>query len=130
MSYYDIIPLCLTEIVGDTGFKWFANQGGATNLAIGLTGYAGVMYYLVRSLQGSSIIVVNTAWDGVSTLLENAFALFVLGERYEHAMQYVGMALVLLGVYFLKVPWKAAKPFDYRHLLGKGIATPSPTGPK
>ena len=32
MSYQEIISLILTEIVGDFGFKEFANKGGIINL--------------------------------------------------------------------------------------------------
>jgi len=112
MSWQDIVPLCLAEIVGDTGFKWFANSGGLTNLGIGAVGYVGVIYYLVRSLQGSTIIVVNTAWDGLSTVVEDLYAMVVLGERYEHWIQYVGLFFVILGLFFLKIPLQKLKPFE------------------
>ena len=123
MSYSDIIPLCLSEIVGDTGYKWFANQGGSQNFAIGTVGYIGVVYYLIRSLQGSKLIIVNTAWDGVSTVLEDFFAFFFLGERYDHWIQYVGLFMILVGLYFLKIPIKRKTPFTFPSLFH----SPSPS---
>jgi multidrug transporter EmrE-like cation transporter len=109
MSWQDIAPLCLAEIVGDTGYKWFANEGGLTNFGIGTAGYIGVVYFLIRSLQGSTLIVVNTAWDGLSTVVEDAYAILILGERYEHWIQYVGL-------FFLKVPLQKVKPFQFPSL--------------
>lgn len=44
MSYQDIIPLVFTEIVGDFGYKVFANKGGILPLATGTIGYIGVIY--------------------------------------------------------------------------------------
>ena len=38
MSLIDIIFLSLTEIVGDFGFKYFANEGGMVNFMIGSSG--------------------------------------------------------------------------------------------
>ena len=113
MSWQDIVPLCLSEIVGDTGYKWFANEGGLSNFGIGTAGYVGVVYFLIRSLQGSTIIVVNTAWDGLSTVVEDAYAMLVLGERYEHWIQYVGLFFVVIGLFFLKVPLQKVKPFQF-----------------
>jgi len=46
MSYQDITLLILTDIVGDFGFQKFANNGGLTQIAVGITGYIGVIYYL------------------------------------------------------------------------------------
>jgi len=113
MSWQDIVPLCLSEIVGDTGFKWFANQGGYGHFAMGTAGYVGIVYYLIRSLQGSSLIVVNTSWDGLSALIESLYALLLLGERYDEPIKYVGLVLILLGLFFLKIPWKKVKPFHF-----------------
>jgi hypothetical protein len=42
MSYQDIGFLILTEIIGDFGYKKFADNGGITNFAVGTTGYVGV----------------------------------------------------------------------------------------
>ena len=122
MSYADIVPLCLAEIVGDTGYKWFANDGGVQNFAIGSVGYLGVVYYLIRSLQGSKLIVVNTAWDGVSTIMEDAFAFFFLGERYDFWIQYVGLFLILIGLYFLKMPIKRKKSFRFPSLFDSPLS--------
>jgi multidrug transporter EmrE-like cation transporter len=97
----------------------FANKGGITNLAVGVTGYIGVMYYLVRSLQGSSLIIVNTAWDGLSTIIEDVYAFIILGERYEFLTQYLGLILVITGLYFLKIPWHSKQKFSMPMLFSK-----------
>jgi multidrug transporter EmrE-like cation transporter len=104
MSYQDLIPLVITEIVGDFGFKTFANNGGIIPLATGTIGYIGVIYYLVRSLQGSSILIVNNVWDGLSSLIESTAAFFILGERLEHIHQYIGISLIVIGLMTLRIP--------------------------
>ena len=78
MSLSRIFGLTLVEIIGDTGAKHFANQGGLFNLGIGVAGYIGIFMMLVYSLQGSTLLVVNNAWDGLSSLFESLFAFFVL----------------------------------------------------
>ena len=112
MSFQEIIALCITEIIGDFGFKEFANKGGIAPLSIGISGYIGVMYMLIRSLQGSTILMVNGAWDGISALLESLFAYIILGERFHHYLQYVGLVLIIVGVYLLRIPLKT-KPFHF-----------------
>jgi len=47
MSYVDLTKLIITEIVGDFGFKEFANNGGINSFLIGTIGYIGVIYYFI-----------------------------------------------------------------------------------
>lgn len=104
MSYMDIGALCLAEIVGDFGFKAFANNGGIKNFATGSVGYVGVIFFLIKSLQGSTVLLVNAAWDGLSALIESVAAFVILGERLADPKQYVGVVLIILGLFFLKLP--------------------------
>ena len=104
MSYQDLIPLILVEIIGDFGYKEFANKGGLKNFMVGNVGYIGVIYYLIRCLQGSKILIVNAAWDGLSALIESASAIIFLGERFDDPLQYVGVSLIITGLFFLRLP--------------------------
>jgi len=104
MSYIDIVLLSLVEIVGDFGYKEFANKGGMHNFFTGTAGYIGVVYFLIRSLQGSQILLVNAAWDGISALLESVAAIIFLGERFDDPIKYVGVLFIIIGLFFLKMP--------------------------
>jgi len=106
MSFPQLAALTLVEIVGDYGLKEYANGGGWPYLATGVVGYIGVVVALIVNLQGSSILLVNNAWDGMSTLMESLFAYFILGERFEHWMQYVGLAMIIVGLFLLRIPLK------------------------
>ena len=111
MSMPQIFTLSLVEIVGDFALKRFANEGGLANLTVGIIGYIGVIVLLIISLQGSTVLLVNNAWDGMSALMESFAAYFILGERLKHNSQYVGIILIMLGVYLLNVPWIKDKYF-------------------
>ena len=104
MSYVDLGALILTEIVGDFGYKEFADKGGIKNFFVGTTGYIGVIYFLIRSLQGSQVLLVNAAWDGLSALLESIAAMIVLGERFNDPWKYLGILFIIIGLFFLKLP--------------------------
>lgn len=104
MSYETIVPLAMIEIIGDFALKEYANQGGLLPLSIGIGGYIGVVYFLILSLRGSTILLVNGAWDGMSTLIEGAAAYFILGERFHNYSQYIGLLLTVVGIYLLKLP--------------------------
>lgn len=104
MSYVEVAMLSLIEIVGDFGLKEFANNGGIKNLMVGIVGYIGVVYFLIRCLQGSQIILVNTAWDAISTILETIAAMVFLGEHFEDKWQYVGLIFIVVGLYLLRLP--------------------------
>ncbi len=111
MSLPQILSLCVVEIVGDFGFKQFANHGGLVPFAIGTIGYIGVVIMLIVSLQGSTILMVNSAWDGTSGLIESICAFVFLGERFHNYLQYAGALFIVVGLFFLKIPKSKSQPF-------------------
>lgn len=104
MSLSQIIILSCVEIIGDFGYKQFANNGGIIPFAIGTIGYIGVIGMLIVALQHSTIMMVNGAWDGISGLFESAAAYIFLGERFHNPLQYLGLILIAVGLYFLRIP--------------------------
>lgn len=117
MSYADLTSLILIEIVGDFGYKKFADEGGIKNFMVGTTGYIGVIYFLIRSLQGTQVLLINAAWDGLSALLESIAAMVFLGERFEDPMKYVGIVLIVIGLFFLKIPIASQHKFKFPKLF-------------
>lgn len=86
----------------DFALKKYGNEGGLAPLAYGLVGYMGVVYFLIQSLRGSSVIMVNVAWDGISAFIESLLAFIVLGERFSDPNQYIGIGLIVAGLFFSK----------------------------
>lgn len=103
MSTFDISMACFAEIFGDFKFKDFARLGGWENFAQGLAGYAGVIYFLIRSLRVGNVIYVNGMWDGISAILETAAAYLILGERLNNTWQYVGLGLLIVGLFLVRM---------------------------
>jgi len=117
MSYQGILLLSLMEIIGDFGYKEFANKGGIKSFAIGTCGYIGVIYFLIISLQGSQILLVNAAWDGLSALIESIAAIYVLGEGFDDPLKYLGIVLIVTGLFFLKMPMVSPHKFIFPKFL-------------
>jgi multidrug transporter EmrE-like cation transporter len=111
MSLFQISILSAAEIVGDFGFKEFANKGGIKNFCVGVIGYLTVIPILIVALQNSSVLMVNGAWDGISALLESLAAYIFLGERFESFTQYLGLGLIIIGLALMKVPLQSTKEF-------------------
>lgn len=111
MSLQNIIAMSFTEIIGDTAFKKYANNEGTHYLSIGVLSYICVIILLIINLQGSTLLMVNNAWDGTSSLLESIFAYVVLGERFTNYLQYIGVGTIIIGLYLLKIPLKKSHPF-------------------
>jgi multidrug transporter EmrE-like cation transporter len=121
MSLVEIGTLTLCEIVGDFGYQYFANNGGTIPFIIGTSGYIGVVYYLIKSLQGSTILLVNGAWDGISAIIESVGAMIFLGQYFESIYQYLGLALIILGLFFLRIPITRKKEFKFPSIFGYPI---------
>ena len=111
MSLPTILGLTITEILGDVALKEYANDKGEMYLGIGILGYIGVIILLIINLQGSTILMVNNAWDGTSSLIESIYAYIVLGERFDNYLQYVGVFSIIIGLYLLKIPLSKTHPF-------------------
>jgi len=113
MSYQDLTGIVLAEIIGDFAFKQFANHGGMIPFITGTGGYIMVIYFLIRSLQGSTVLLVNSAWDGISTLIEGLVAIIVYGEYFTSVSQYVGFIFIIIGLFLLKIPLKRKHKFVF-----------------
>jgi multidrug transporter EmrE-like cation transporter len=111
MSLIQVLGLSIIEIIGDTALKQYANDKGIGYLGVGITGYIGIVVLLIISLQGSTLLMVNNAWDGTSSLLESLYAYVILGERFDNYLQYWGVGFILIGLYLLKIPLSKDNPF-------------------
>lgn len=102
MSTLNLIALTLTEIIGDFGFERFADGGSKYGFTQGILGYIGVIYFLIKSLAGANVMFVNGMWDGISGIMESMAAYFILGERLDSWVQYLGIVMISVGLVFLK----------------------------
>ena len=109
MSLLDLTGLTLAEIFGDFQLKFFAREHQLGNLFGGLAGYAGVIFFLIRSLTKGNVMYVNGMWDGLSGIIETMAAYFILGERFDSWNHYLGLVLIVSGLFLLrsgKIPYK------------------------
>lgn len=98
---FTILILSLIEIFGDFQLKFFARNGIMSYLYKGIIGYAGVVFFLIKSLKQGNVMYVNGLWDGMSGLLESAAAYIILGERLNYWYQYVGILMICFGIVLL-----------------------------
>lgn len=98
-----IFAMTCAETFGNVNFKRFAESGNSSHrhLAQGLAGYGCVMYFLVKSLSSSSMLYVGAMWEGMITIVGSLVAYFVLGERFNHWVQYLGLILAVLAIYLI-----------------------------
>lgn len=103
MSLVNLLALSITEIIGDFGFRAFAEKGIQQGFFQGIAGYIGVIYFLIKSLKTSNVLFVNGMWDGLSGVLESLAAFFILGDRLNGPLQYLGLVMTTVGLVFLKM---------------------------
>jgi len=75
-----------------------------------------VMCFLIISLQGSTILMVNGAWDGMSAVIESLAAYIFLGEMFHNYLQYIGLCIIIVGIFLLKIPLNRKYPFYIPHI--------------
>jgi multidrug transporter EmrE-like cation transporter len=102
MSFADIVALSVIEVYGDFSLRFYAQTNKTIWLANGLLGYVGVVYYLIKCFREGNVLYVNGMWDSISTVIESLAAFVILGDRLNTTEQYVGLALVVTGIFMLK----------------------------
>jgi multidrug transporter EmrE-like cation transporter len=102
-SMITIILLCIAEIYGDFSLRFYAQTNNVNYLAHGIVGYGGVVYFLIQALRVKNVLYVNGLWDGVSGVLESIAAYYILGDRLERPVEYVGLLLIILGIALMKM---------------------------
>lgn len=103
MSVLTIASLSLAELFGDINFKHYARQGKVDNLVLGVVGYAVLIFFLIKALQRGNLIYVNGMWDGISAVLSTVVAYIFLKERLNSGCQWIGLALIIVGVFVLRL---------------------------
>jgi len=94
-----VLAMAVAETFGNVHLKNYAASNSHHNLFCGIAGYCGVLYFLVRSFTlGGSLLWVSALWEGFITVLGAGFAIFVLGERFSHPIQYFGIFLAFVAM--------------------------------
>lgn len=101
MADLSVFFATLAEIVGDFGFKRFADTNLMNGFIQGLAGYAGVIFFLIRSFKSANVLYVNGLWDGISGIVESLAAFIFLGDRLD-PIQYFGLVFIFVGLFLLK----------------------------
>jgi multidrug transporter EmrE-like cation transporter len=104
---YLIIAVSLVEYFGDENLKMFARNGKHKNLVYGIVFYALMMKLMIEALKRANLIYMNGMWDGISTIIGTVFAWWLLHERLNNPMQWLGLLLIILGLFSLntgKIP--------------------------
>ncbi len=102
MSLLRVGILSVLEVFGDFMLKRYATLGSLSSLGLGIMGYVGVVAALIWSFHTGNVLIINGLWDGMSALIESLAAYFILGDRLESPSQYMGLMLIVVGVFLLK----------------------------
>ena len=97
-----LILLAFVEIFGDFSLEKYTRTQSLIDLGKGIGWYGGVIFFLIKSLIGSNILYINGMWDGISCFLESAAAYIYLGQRFEQPCQYLGLGLIIAGIFLIK----------------------------
>ena len=94
--------LSAIEIYGDFAFRFYAQTNSNGWLFQGIIGYIGVVYFLIQSFRYNNVLYVNNMWDGASSIIESIAAYVLLGDRLKKPTQYVGIIMIMLGMYLVR----------------------------
>ena len=62
-------------------------------------------------------MIVNAGWDGMSAIIETMAAFIFLGERLDDPWKYFGILLIIMGLFFLKLPRTRRNAFKFPKLF-------------
>ena len=100
MALATVLAMSCAELVGNCNLKFFAESNHTTHhhLWFGVVAYVAVVALLIRSFSHANMLYVSALWEGMITILGAAVAFFILGERFKHPIQWVGLVLALVAV--------------------------------
>ena len=101
-NFLNIMFLNISELYGDFSLQKYADTNSKNSLLGGIVGYIAVVFFLIQSLKEAPLLYVNGMWDGISTILECGLAFLLLGQRLKHTKQYIGLILIIIGIFFMK----------------------------
>jgi multidrug transporter EmrE-like cation transporter len=109
MALVTVFAMSVAEIFGNFHLKTFAASNSKHNLVCGVMGYCGVLYFLIRSFAlGGSLLWVSAMWEGMITVMGAGVAFFVLGERFSHPIQYIGLLMGIVAMLMVHFGDKAS----------------------
>lgn len=91
----------IIEFFGDSSYKDYARRGETLSLFRGIAFYSIMVILLIKILSGTNLIYTNALWDGISTLIATFLAFFLLKERLDNNYQYLGIFMIILGLFFM-----------------------------
>lgn len=100
MALVTVLAMSCAELVGNCNLKYFveSNHTKHHHLMLGILAYAAVVALLIRSFSHANMLYVSALWEGMITILGAGVAFFILGERFKHPIQWVGLVLALVAV--------------------------------
>jgi multidrug transporter EmrE-like cation transporter len=99
-----IILISAIEYIGDSNFKFYArNNNNHNSLTIGLIAYVILVILLIFTLKYTNVMYVNGMWDGISAVIGSLLAYYLLKERLNNKYQYLGLFLIIGGIFSLNI---------------------------
>lgn len=100
MALPTVLAMSCAELFGNCHLKFFVESGHTKHhhLGLGIVAYAIVLFFLVRSFSHANMLYVSALWEGMITIMGAGVAFFILGERFKHPIQWVGLVLAFIAV--------------------------------
>jgi hypothetical protein len=98
MTVLNVCLMSCAEIFANSHLQKYAGNKVLRNLLLGILGYVGVLFFLIKSFGHGNMLWVTTMWEGMIIVLSASFAYFYLGERFSHPVQYLGIILGILAM--------------------------------
>lgn len=101
-GFWYVVAVAIVEVYGDFALRFYAQTNNLIWLAHGIIGYAGVVVLLIQAFRVKNVLYVNGMWDGVSGIIVSLAAYVMLGDRFQTTSEYLGLALIIVGVVLMK----------------------------
>jgi multidrug transporter EmrE-like cation transporter len=95
MTIINVLMMTLSELFGNTHLKWYSENQKKHHLALGLVAYLGVIFFLIRSFAGKSMMWTCIMWEAMIVIGGAIVAFVVFGEKFNHWIQWLGILLAL-----------------------------------
>jgi len=98
MLLFNVACMSCSELFANTNLLKYAKNKEMINLLLGILGYIGVIYFLIKCFNHGNLTRVTLFWEAFIVIMSTLIGYFFLEETMSHPLEYLAIVLILVAI--------------------------------